>query len=116
MKKIVAKLNTFIASVNPPPEVAMLNTALNLGNLPVLMPPPPIPAPRHKFAAEHQSSPSIYPQLPPGGPSVHVPSAWQNIPQPANPRASGHAMTLPPGLTGYSAQHVHYAAQHERWA
>ncbi|KAL4065804.1 hypothetical protein V8B97DRAFT_2025593 [Scleroderma yunnanense] len=76
------------SSVNCPLVIAMSNTALNPGNL----------------------------SLPPGGPSIHVPSTWQKVPQPANPRPSGHVMTLPPGSTGYSAQHMHYVAQHEHWA
>ncbi|KAI6142100.1 hypothetical protein BKA82DRAFT_4438534 [Pisolithus tinctorius] len=95
------------ASVNPPAVVAMSNAAPNLSNLAMLMPPPPTPT------AHHNS------KFSPAGPSVQVPSAWQNIPQPANPpanAASGHMIALPPGSTGYSAQHVHYAAQCERWA
>ncbi|KAI6138900.1 hypothetical protein BKA82DRAFT_144031 [Pisolithus tinctorius] len=71
------------------------------------MPPPPMPT------AHHNS------KFSPAGPSVQVPSTWQNVPQPANPpanAASGHMIVLPPGSTGYSAQHVHYAAQRERWA
>ncbi|KAI5997270.1 hypothetical protein F5J12DRAFT_785209 [Pisolithus orientalis] len=95
------------ASVNPPAIMAMSNAAPNLGNLAMLMPPLPMPT------AHHNS------KFFPAGPSVQVPSAWQDIPRPANPpanAASGHMITLPPGSTGYSAHHVHYAAQHECWA
>ncbi|KAL4074887.1 hypothetical protein V8B97DRAFT_2022499 [Scleroderma yunnanense] len=63
---------------------------------------------------KHQSLPPIHPQLPPDGPSIHIPSAWQKVPQPANPRPSGHVMMLPPGSTGYSAQYMHYRL--EIWA
>ncbi|KAI5989938.1 hypothetical protein EDD15DRAFT_2198291 [Pisolithus albus] len=91
------------ASVNPPPVVAMSNTAPNLSNLPRLMPPPATPTALHNSATTH-------------GPRVHVPSAWQNVPQRPNAGASGHVMALPPGSTGYSVQHMHYAAQRQRWA
>ncbi|KAI6096244.1 hypothetical protein EDD16DRAFT_1526115 [Pisolithus croceorrhizus] len=39
-----------------------------------------------------------------GGPSIHVPSAWQQTPQPLLPESSG-----------YSAQHRHYTAQCKCW-
>ncbi|KAI5985225.1 hypothetical protein F5J12DRAFT_787428 [Pisolithus orientalis] len=97
----------YIPLVNPPAAMAMSNAAPNLGNLAMLMPPPPMPT------AHHNS------KFSPAGLSVQVPSAWQNVPWPANPpanAASGHMIALPPGSTGYSAQHVHYAAQHEHWA
>ncbi|KAI6004803.1 hypothetical protein EDD15DRAFT_2359683 [Pisolithus albus] len=94
------------ASVNPPRVVAMSSAAPDLHKLsgPGMMPPPPIPAARHKFIPEYQCSPPNYLTPSPGGPTVHVPSAWQKVPQP-----------LPPGSSGYSAQHRHYAAQRERW-
>ncbi|KAI5988557.1 hypothetical protein EDD15DRAFT_2371224 [Pisolithus albus] len=88
------------ASVNPPPVMAMSNTAPNL-SVSGLMLPPAIPAVPHKS---------------PHGPSVHVPSAWRHVPQSKNSRGSGNVMMLPPASSGYSTQHMHYAAQRERWA
>ncbi|KAI6002395.1 hypothetical protein F5J12DRAFT_894162 [Pisolithus orientalis] len=85
----------------------MSNAAPNLSNLAMLMPPPPMPTAHHN------------PKFSPAGLSVQVPAAWQNVPWPANPlanAASGHMIMLPPGSTGYSTQHVHYAAQCECWA
>ena len=55
----------------------------------------------------------------PGRPNVYVPSAWNNVQLPAPPiaRAASSALSaLPPGSSGYSAQHLQYAAQRERWA
>ncbi|KAI5998324.1 hypothetical protein F5J12DRAFT_784910 [Pisolithus orientalis] len=103
----VHKCCTVMSFGQPPAIMAMSNAAPNLGNLAMLIPPLPMPT------AHHNS------KFSPAGPSVQVPSTWQNIPQPANSPANaalGHMITLPPGSTGYSAQHVHYAAQHECWA
>ncbi|KAI5990965.1 hypothetical protein EDD15DRAFT_2197753 [Pisolithus albus] len=104
------------SSVNPPPVIAMLNSTPNMVTLSRPMPPPLLATAQHKFAPGFQSSPSmIHSEHPPGGPSVHVPSAWQKCPSPANPRASGHIVALPPGSTSYNVQHMQYAAQCEHW-
>ncbi|KAI6029114.1 hypothetical protein PISMIDRAFT_25262 [Pisolithus microcarpus 441] len=86
--------------------MAMSSTALDLHKLsgPGMMPPPLILATHHKFILEYQCSPPNYLIPSPGGPAIHVPSTWQKVPQP-----------LPPGSSGYSAQHRHYAAQCECW-
>ncbi|KAI6163399.1 hypothetical protein EDD17DRAFT_1507387 [Pisolithus thermaeus] len=81
----------------------MSNTAPNPRNASGLMPPQAIPAVPHKFTSPH-------------GPSVHVPSAWQHVIQLENSRGSSSVMVLPAALSGYSAQHMHYAAQCECWA
>jgi len=55
----------------------------------------------------------------PGRPNVYVPSAWNNIQLPAPPvarAASNAVMALLPGSSGYSSQHLQYAAQREHWA
>jgi len=115
----------FIASVNPPPILAMSNAVLNPGNLGALMPPPQLPSPCFNFTPAHQPISPGHPQsLPPplpralslAGPAVHIPSAWNQTPQLARPAAPGCVNTLPPNSTSYSSQHLQYAAQHERWA
>jgi len=97
----------------------MSNSVPNLRNLAALMPPPILPDLR--YAPTPQSAPPVYPQhaLAPGGPNVHVPSAWNKSPQsapPAAPPGSGQVMALPLGSSGYGAQHLHYAAQRDHWA
>ncbi|KAI6020376.1 hypothetical protein PISMIDRAFT_23990 [Pisolithus microcarpus 441] len=93
----------------------MLNSTLNIRTPSRPMLPPLLATAQHKFAPGFQSSPSIHSEHPPGGPSVHVLSAWQKLPLPANPRASGHIVALPPGSTSYNVQHMQYAAQREHW-
>ncbi|KIM69880.1 hypothetical protein SCLCIDRAFT_102259 [Scleroderma citrinum Foug A] len=103
------------ASVNPPPVMAISNSAqLNVGNLGALVPPQSLQAPRYSFAPPFPPTPFT------GGPNVYVPSAWKKDQQPAppmaHPAASSHLMALPPGSSGYGAQHLQYAAQRECWA
>jgi len=105
----------FIASVNPPPVMAISNSAQpNVGNLGALVPPQSLQAPRYSFAPPFPPAPFT------GGPNVYVPSAWKKDQQPAppmaHPAASSHLMALPPGSSGYGAQHLQYAAQRECWA
>lgn len=58
-------------------------------------------------------------KLPTGQPNVYIPSAWnkaiQSAPLAARP-GLGQATGLPSGSSGYSAQHLQYAAQCEHWA
>lgn len=97
----------------------MSNSAPNFHGSSVLCLPQPQSDPHHKVAPMPQSGPLRH-KLPTGQPNVHVPSAWNKAIQSAPPAAacpgSGQAMGLPPGSSGYGAQHLHYAAQREHWA
>ncbi|KAL4077213.1 hypothetical protein V8B97DRAFT_2004106 [Scleroderma yunnanense] len=77
-------------------------------------PPQLLPEPCYNFA------PLLPPASLPGRPNVYVPSTWkkvqQSAPPAAHPAISSHLMALPSGSSGYSAQHLQYAAQHEHWA
>ena len=99
-----------VASVNPPPVVAILNTDPNLcAPIPQLV--PPVLPPFRPTPLGHAASA--------GGPNVYVPSAWNKGPQPAPPVTwprLGQAIGLPPGSSGYGVQHLHYAAQRDHWA
>ena len=88
------KSQQLVASVNPPPVVAMLNTNLNLRDSTTPSAPQLLPDPHYNVAPIPQSMPPALPQFPPtllgraastGGPNVYVPSAWNKGLQPAPP-------------------------------
>jgi len=111
---MLSVFKVFIASVNPPPVMAMSNSAPNFGNMGALGRPQFLQEPCYNFAPPHPPAPL------PGRPNVYVPSAWKRVQQPAPPAAppaaSSHLMALPLGSSGYSAQHLQYAAQRDHWA
>jgi len=115
-----------VASVNPPPVVAILNTDPNFCDSTTPSAPWFLPDPRYNVTPiGPQSVPPALPQFPPtplghaastGGPNVYVPSAWNKGLQPMPPAirpSLGQAIGLPPGSSGYGAQHLHYAAQRD---
>ena len=105
-----------------------MNTNPNLRDSTTPSAPQLLPDPCYNVAPIPQSMPPALPQFPPtplgraastGGPNVYVPSAWNKGLQPAPPITRpglGRAIGLPPGSSGYGAQHLHYAAQHDHWA